>query len=82
MNVSLVVPNIICFQIRKKLATLNSIRVLFKSILTDLRARNFVHAKTFLRARYVHARDRARNLSSPALVYHYLYAFRILFNTK
>ena len=36
-----------------------------KVILIDLRARNFVHAKTSLHARCVHARHRARNLSSP-----------------
>ena len=63
----LVVPNIICFQIQKKLATLNNVRVLFKSVLTDLRARNFVHAKTFLRTRCVHARHRARDLSRPGI---------------
>ena len=62
----LVVTNIICFQIQKKLATLNNIRMLFKSVLIDLRARDFVHAKRFLRARCVHARQRAHNLSSPA----------------
>ena len=61
---SLIVPNIICFQTQKQLTSLNNIRVLLKSVLTDLRARNFVRAKT-LRARYVHARHRARNLSSP-----------------
>ena len=37
-----------------------------KVILNDLRVRNCVHAKTSLRARCVHARRRARNLSSPA----------------
>ena len=47
------------------LATLNSIGVLLKGVLIDLHARNFLHAKTSLRARCVHARDRARNLSSP-----------------
>ena len=62
----LVVPNIICFQTQKQLAALNNIRVLLKSVLIDLRARNFVHAKTSLRASCVHARHRARNLSSPA----------------
>ena len=44
---------------------LNNVRVLLKSVLIDLRARNFVHAKTSLRARCVHARHRARNFSSP-----------------
>ena len=61
----LIVPNIICFQTQKQLTTLNNIRVLLKSVLIDLRARNFVHAKTSLRARCVHARHRARNLLSP-----------------
>ena len=42
----------VCFQTQKQLATLNSIRVLLKSVLIDLRARNFVHAKTSLRARH------------------------------
>ena len=55
------------FSYTKKLATLNSIGILFKGVLTNLRARNFVPAKTSLRARCVHARNRARNLSSPAL---------------
>ena len=63
---SLIVPNIICFQTQKQLTSLNNIRVLLKSVLTDLRARNFVRAKASLRARYVHTRHRARNLSSPA----------------
>ena len=47
------VPNIICFQTKKQLTTLNNIRVLRKGVLIDLRARNFVHAKTSLRARCV-----------------------------
>ena len=62
-----IVPNIICFQILKKLITLNNVGVLVKSVLIDLRARNFVHAKISLRACCVHARHRARNLSSPAM---------------
>ena len=61
----LVVPNIICFQTQKQLAALNNIRVLLKKVLIDLRARNFVHAKTSLHASCVHARQRARNLSNP-----------------
>ena len=61
----LVLSNIICFQTQKQLTTLNNIRVLRKGVLTDLRARNFVHAKTSLRARCVHAYHRAYNLSSP-----------------
>ena len=32
----------------------------------DLRAHNFVHVKTSLRARCMHARNRAHNLSSPS----------------
>ena len=40
--------------------------VLPKGVLIDLRARNFVHAKTSLSARCVHVRHRARNLASPA----------------
>ena len=36
-----------------------------KGVLIDLRARNFVHIKTSLRARGVHACHRAHNLSSP-----------------
>ena len=44
---------------------LNKVGVLVKSALIDLRARNFVHAKTSLRARCTHARHRARNLLSP-----------------
>ena len=54
-NVRSCVPNIICFQTQKQLSKLNNIRVLLKSVLNDLRARNFVHA-----------RNRARSLSSPA----------------
>ena len=61
----LVVPNIICFQTQKQLATLINIRELLKSVLIDLRARNFVNAKTSLHARYTHARNCTRNLSSP-----------------
>ena len=53
----LIVPNIICFQTQKQLATLNNVWVLLKGVLIDLRARNFVHAKTSLRARCVHARE-------------------------
>ena len=60
-----VVPNITCFQTQKQLTTLNNIQVSLKSVLIDLPARNFVHAKTSLRTRCVHARHRARNLLSP-----------------
>ena len=62
----LIVPNIICFQTQRQLATLSSTGILLKGVLIDLRAHNFVHAKTSLRVRCVHARNRARNLSSPA----------------
>ena len=61
----LIVPNIICFQTQKQPATLNNIQVLYRSVLTDLRACHFVHMKTSLRARFVHIRHRAHNLSSP-----------------
>ena len=62
-----VVPNIICFQTQKQLASFNNIRVLPKSVLTDLRARKFLRTKTSLRVRRMHARHRARILSSPDL---------------
>ena len=61
----LIVLNVICFQTQKKLTTLYNIGVLLKDVLIDLRARNFVHAKISLRARYAYDRHRARNLSSP-----------------
>ena len=61
----IIVPNIICFQTQKQLASLNNIRVLLKSVLTDLRVRNFVRAKMSLRARCMHACHGARILSSP-----------------
>ena len=67
MNVRSCVPNIICFQTQKQLAKLNNIQLLLKSVLIDLRGRNFVRAKIFLRARCLHARNRARNLSSPVM---------------
>ena len=51
----LAVPNIICIQTQKQLATLNNFFILLKSVLIDLHARNFMHAKTFLRAHCVHA---------------------------
>ena len=63
----LVVPSVICIQTQKQLTNLSNIRTLTKSVLTDLRARNFVHDKTSLRARCVHARDRACNLLRPGL---------------
>ena len=49
----------------KILATLNSIGVLLTGFLNDLCAHNFMDAKTSLRARCVHARNRACNLLSP-----------------
>ena len=61
----LAVPNIICIQTQKQLATLNNFFILLKSVLIDLHARNFMHAKTSLRACCMHARHRALNLSSP-----------------
>ena len=59
-----IMPNNICFP-TQLLTTLNNIRALLKSDLIDLSTRNFVHAKTSLRARCVHARHRERNLLSP-----------------
>ena len=38
-----------------------------KGVLTDLRARNFVHAKTSLSARCVHVPHRVRNLLIPVI---------------
>ena len=64
----LIVPNVICFQTQKRLTTLKNFRVLLNGVLIDLCARNFVHAKTSLRARCMQARQRARNLLSPALL--------------
>ena len=61
------VPNIICFQTQKYVNSLNNTGVLRKCVFTDLRAHNFVHAKISLRARRVHARHRACNLSNLAL---------------
>ena len=60
----LIVPNIY-FQTQKKLSTVNNIGVLVKSVLTDLRAHNFVHVKISLCAHCVHARHHAPNLLSP-----------------
>ena len=45
-----------------------NIGILLKDVLIDLRARNFMHAKTSSRVRCVHARHRARNLSSPDFI--------------
>ena len=60
----LVVLNI-CIQTQKQLNTLNNFWVLLKSVLIDLRARNFMHAKTSLHASCMHACHRAHNLLSP-----------------
>ena len=38
----IILPNIISFQAQKQLLTLNSIEVLLKGVLIDLRARNFM----------------------------------------
>ena len=59
-------PNVICFQTQKQLAILNSIGVLLKGVSIDLHAPNFMHVKTSLHARCVHACNRVHNLSSPA----------------
>ena len=63
----LAVPNIICLQTHKQLPTLNNIQILLKSVFIDLRAHHFMNVKTSLRARCVHARHHARNMSSPDL---------------
>ena len=49
-----------------------------KVILIDLRTCNFVHAKTFLRARCVQACHHVRNLSSHALDQEKLMHYSIL----
>ena len=60
----LIVPNIICFQTQKWLTILNNIGLLPKGVLIYLRACNFVHAITSLRAHCTHAHHCVRNLSS------------------
>ena len=60
----LIVPNIICFQTQKQLATLNNIGELLKGDLIHLHAHNFVHAKTSLHAWCMHACHCVCNLSS------------------
>ena len=61
----LIVPNFFLFNIKKtQLATLSNVRVLLKGVLIDLHACNFVHAKTSLHARCLHARHCAHNLLS------------------
>ena len=64
----LAVPNIICIQTQKQLATLNNFWVLLKSVLIDLGAHNFVHMKTSLHACCMHTCHRAHNLLSPEIV--------------
>ena len=49
----------------KKTHYLNNVGVLVKSVLIDLCARNFVHAKTSLHAHCMHARHHVCNLLSP-----------------
>ena len=51
----------------KKLNTLNNIGALLKGVSFDLHARNFVHSKISLHARYVHARHRLHNLLNPVI---------------
>ena len=55
----------IVFSDKKQLAAFKNVQVQLKGVLTDLRARNFVYAKTSLRARCMYARHRACNLSGP-----------------
>ena len=50
-----------------KKTTVNNVGVLVKSVLIDLCAHNFMHAKISLCARCMHARHSERNLSSPAV---------------
>ena len=59
-----ILPSIICFYAQKKLNTLNNIGVLLTGVFFYLDGPKFVHAKISLRAHCVHARHRARNLSS------------------
>ena len=61
----------------KQLNTLNNIGALLKGVLFDSHARNFVHTRISLRARYVHARHRARNLWSPVDYHIVTWVFQI-----
>ena len=61
---SLLVLNI-CIQTQKQLTTLNNFWALLRSVLIDLHACNFMHAKTSLRVCYVHAHHHTYNLLSP-----------------
>ena len=82
-----VVLNIICFQTQICISDIVSvetthhlnIQVSLKSVLIDLHAHNFVHAKTSLRACCMHAHHCARNLSSPEYpcFLHYLYLLAV-----
>ena len=63
----LIVPNINCLSTEKKHNILIKIGIPPKGVLIDFRTRNFMDAITSLRARWVHARHRARNLSSPEI---------------
>ena len=56
----LIAPNSICFQTQKITRYLKNIGLLLKDVLIDLSARI-----NSLRARFVHVRYRAHNLSSP-----------------
>ena len=51
----------------EKLATLNNFLALLKSVLIDLCECNYLHGKTSLRARWIHACHSVRNLSSPEM---------------
>ena len=77
---------IICIQTQKQLATLNNFWTLFKSVLTDLRARNFVGAKTSLRARCVEpwkssVKQRVACFSLVMLMHLYKWSFLELFSS-
>ena len=63
----LIVLNIASFQTQKQITATNNIRVLFKGVLIDLCAHDFVHTKTYLHAHCVHTRNRACNFSSPVI---------------
>ena len=68
-------PNIIYFQTQKQLATLNNIRKILKGVLIDLRAHNFMHAKTSLHAHCLHARHCACSLLSPEQTFFHITFF-------
>ena len=62
-----IVLNIICIQTEKQLGTLNNIQGLLKGVLTDVYARNFMHAKTSLHAHCMLTCHHVRNLSNLAM---------------